>query len=64
LAFGEKPEKFLTDGGNNSGPLMNEMEQRGVKFFPPVKSCQPQADNPARCDDPTQPVAESANSSR
>lgn len=58
-AFGEKPEKFLTDGGNNSGPLMHQMEQRDVEFFAPVKSNLPQEDNPARRDDPQQPVAES-----
>ena len=57
--FGEKPEKFLTDGGNNSGSVMDEMEQRDVEFFAPVKSNQPQEGNPARRDDPTQPVAES-----
>ncbi len=56
--FGEKPEKFLTDGGNNSGPVMDEMEQRDVEFFAPVQSNQPQEGNPARRDDPTQPVAE------
>jgi transposase len=58
-SFGEKPEKFLTDGGNNSGPLMHQMEQRDVEFFAPVQSSQPQQGNPARRDDPTQPVAES-----
>ena len=61
-AFGEKPEKFLTDGGNNSGPLMHQMEQRDVEFFAPVKSCLPQEGNPARRDDPTQPVEESERS--
>jgi len=58
--FGEKPDKFLTDGGNNSGPVMDEMEQRNVEFFAPVRSNQPAEGNPARRDDPTQPVAESA----
>ncbi len=57
--FGEKPEKFLTDGGNNSGPVMHQMEQRDVEFLAPVQSCQPQEGNPALRDDPTQPVAES-----
>lgn len=57
--FGKKPEKFLTDGGNNSGPLMHQMEQRDVEFFAPVQSNQPQKGNPALRDDPTQPVAES-----
>ena len=58
-AFGKKPEKFLTDGGNNSGSVMNEMEQRNVEFFAPVKSNQPQAGNPAQRDDSTQPIVES-----
>ena len=57
--LGDKPGKFLTDGGNNSGPVMNEMEQRDVEFFAPVQSNQPQEGNPARRDDPTEPVAES-----
>jgi hypothetical protein len=57
--FGEKPAKFLTDGGNNSGPLMKQMEQREVEFFAPVQSNQPQDGNPALRNDPTQPVAES-----
>jgi len=57
--FDEKPEKFLTDGGNNSGPVMDEMEKRDVEFFAPVRSNQPEEGNPARRDDPTQPVAES-----
>ncbi|MGB5629734.1 MAG: IS1182 family transposase [Woeseiaceae bacterium] len=57
--FGSKPEKFLTDGGNNSGPVIEQMEERGVEFYAPAKSSQPQDGNPARRDDPTQPVAES-----
>ena len=57
--FGEKPGKFLTDGGNNSGQVMHEMEQRGVEFYAPVDSSQPQEDNPAKRDDATMPVAES-----
>lgn len=57
--FGQKPEKFITDGGNNSGAVMQQMEQRGVEFFAPVQSNQPQADNPACREDPTQSVPES-----
>jgi len=56
--FGQKPEKFLTDGGNNSGQVMHEMEQREVEFYAPVESSQPQEGNPALRDDPTQPVPE------
>jgi transposase len=57
--FGERPKKFLTDAGNNSGRIMQEMEQREVEFYAPVESSQPQPGNPALRDDPTQPVPES-----
>jgi hypothetical protein len=58
--FGQKPDKFLTDAGNNSGQIMDEMERRGVEFYAPVESSQPQDGNPAKRNDPTQPVPESA----
>ena len=32
--FGRKPEKFLTDAGNNSGEIMQEMEQPAWSFMP------------------------------
>ena len=54
--FGQKPERFLTDAGNVSGQIQDGMEQRGVEFYGPVKSSQPQPGNPALRDDPTQPV--------
>lgn len=57
--FGQKPEKFLTDGGNNSGQIMDEMEQREVEFYAPVESSQPEEGSPARRDDPRQAVPES-----
>jgi transposase len=57
--FGERPTNFLTDAGNNSGQIMQEMEQRGVEFYAPVESSQPQPGNPALRPDPTQPVPES-----
>jgi hypothetical protein len=57
--FGKKPDKFLTDGGNNSGQIMAEMEERGVEFYAPVESNQPGDGNPAKRDDPRQPVPES-----
>jgi transposase len=56
--FGQKPEKFLTDGGNNSGQIMDEMEQREVEFYAPVESGQPEEGSPARRDDPGQAVPE------
>lgn len=54
--FGRKPQKLLTDAGNNSGHILQEMEQRGVELYAPVASNQPQPGNPAKRDDPTQPV--------
>jgi transposase len=57
--FGRKPEKMLTDGGNNGGHTMEEMEKAGVEFYAPVSSNQPQEGNPAKRDDPRQPVPES-----
>jgi hypothetical protein len=57
--FGQKPEKLLTDAGNNSGQNMAEMEHRGIEFYAPAESQQPQPGNPACRDDPRQPVPES-----
>lgn len=57
--FGKKPEKFLTDAGNNSGQVMAAMEERDVEFYAPVDSNQPSEGNPAKRDDPRQPVPES-----
>jgi transposase len=55
-SLGQRPERFLTDGGNCSGQIQAGMEQRGIEFFAPVTSNQPQAGNPAQRADPTQPV--------
>lgn len=55
--FGQSPERFLTDGGNNSGQIMAGMEQRDVEFYAPAESHQPQPGNPALRDDPHQPVS-------
>jgi transposase len=57
--FGRKPEKMLADAGNASGQNMAAMEQRGIEFYAPAQSRQPQPGNPARRDDPRQPVPES-----
>jgi transposase len=56
--FGEKPEKYLTDAGNKSGRIIEGMEDRGVEFYAPVKSSQPQEGNPAKREDATVPVPE------
>jgi hypothetical protein len=57
--LGEKPERFLTDAGNISGAVQQAMEDRGIEFYAPVESNQPQPGNPALRADPTQPVPES-----
>jgi transposase len=54
--FGQKPEKMLSDAGNNSGQIIQGMEERGIEFYAPVDSSQPQEGNPALREDPTQPV--------
>jgi transposase len=56
-AFGERPAKFLTDSGNNSGAVQQAMEQRAVEFYAPVP--QPETGNPALRSDPTQSVPQS-----
>jgi hypothetical protein len=56
--LGERPQKALTDAGNNSGAVLEGLEQRGIDGYAPVESNQPQPGNPALRDDPTQPVPE------
>jgi transposase len=56
--FGEKPERFLTDAGNNSGHIMEGMEERDVEFYAPAESGQPEEGNPAKREDATLPVPE------
>jgi transposase len=58
--FGRKPESVLTDAGNNGGSVLEALEQHGVTLYAPVASNQPQAGNPAKRDDPTQPVPAAA----
>lgn len=57
--LGQKPARFLTDAGNISGAVQQAMETRGIEFYAPVESSQPQPGNPALREDPTQPVPES-----
>lgn len=54
--LGERPEKALTDAGNNSGAVLEGLEQRGIDGYAPAESSQPQPGNPACREDPTQPV--------
>jgi transposase len=49
--FGRTPEAFLTDCGNNSGQVIEQMEERGIEFYAPVQSSEPQEGNPAKRDD-------------
>ena len=56
--LGERPEKALTDAGNNSGAVLEGLEQRGIDGYAPAESSQPQPGNPACREDPTQPVPE------
>jgi transposase len=57
--FGRKPEKILTDAGNSNGQNMAAMQERGIEFYAPAESLQPQPGNPACRDDPQLPVPES-----
>lgn len=54
--LGGRPEKALTDAGNNSGAVLEGLEQRGIDGYAPAESNQPQPGNPACRPDPTQPV--------
>ena len=56
--FGGKPKAFLADTAHGTGENLAGMASRNVAFFTPMESSQPQEGNPARRDDPTQPVAE------
>ncbi len=57
-SLGERPEKALTDAGNNSGAVLEALEQLGIDAYAPAESNQPQPGNPACREDPTQPVPE------
>lgn len=56
--LGRKPEAVLADTAHGTGENLTGMEARGVAFFTPMESPQPQEGNPARRDDPSEPVAE------
>ena len=56
--FGQKPERFLADTAHATGENLAGMEQRQVEFYTPVESSLPAEGNPAKRDDPRQPVAE------
>jgi transposase len=56
--FGEKPQAFSADTAHSTGGNLAGMEQRGVAFYSPVESPVPQEGNPAKREDPRQPVPE------
>jgi transposase len=55
---GARPEKLLTDAGNNSGAVLEGLEKLGIEVYAPVEFSEPQPGNPACRDDPTQAVPE------
>jgi transposase len=57
--FGQNPERFLTDSGNTSGLVQQAMEERGIEFYAPVESQEPQPGSPVLRGDLTQAVSES-----
>lgn len=56
--FGQKPESVSADKAFGTGPNLEGMEERKVDFHTPVESPAPQEGNPAKREDPRQPVAE------
>ena len=57
-AFGQKPGKMLADSFYDSGQILAGLDKRDVEAFIPFKQRPAAVGNPARRDDPTQPVAE------
>jgi len=56
--LGQKPASVAADKAFGTGPNLEGMEQRQVAFYTPVDSPVPEAGNPARREDPRQPVPE------
>jgi len=56
--LGQKPASVSADKAFGTGPNLEGMEQRKVDFHTPVESPAPQEGNPAKREDPRQPVAE------
>jgi len=55
--FGTRPAKLLADSAHGDGQNLAELEARGVEAYIPMADGG--ADNPARREDPTRPVAQS-----
>jgi hypothetical protein len=56
--FGQKIENLSADKAFGTGPNLEGMETRKVNFHTPVESPAPQEGNPAKREDPRQPVPE------
>jgi transposase len=57
--FGRPPDAVLADGHHAQGHTLEAFEDRGQAFYSPLASSEPQDGNPAKREDPTQPVPES-----
>jgi transposase len=58
--YEKRPENCSADKAFGTGPNLEEMEAQGINFFTPVESSTPQEGNPAKRDDPHQPVPQEA----
>jgi len=56
--FGPKPQEMLADSAYDSGQTLAGLDDRKVEAFIPLSQRPQTPENPARRDDPTQPVAE------
>jgi transposase len=56
--FGQKPQRMLADAAFGTGANLAGMEARQIEFLTPVESQVPQEGNPAKREDPRQPVPE------
>lgn len=56
--FGQKPDSVSADRAFGTGVNLEGMEERGVDFHTPIESPDAQDGNPAKREDPRQPVAE------
>jgi len=54
--FGRKPETLSADAAFGTGANLEGMEREGVDLYTPVESPSPEEGNPAKRDDPRQPV--------
>ena len=56
--FGQRPQRLLADSGYDSGQTLTELASREVEAFIPLQQRPGGSDNPARRDDPGEPVSE------